>query len=67
MIIINDDDDDVNDDDFNDDRHNRSMYGKMKVLINYDVYNIIYDTIDGSAKERWTVQAIDHGAMDRHE
>ena len=41
MMIINDDDDDVNDDDFNGDRHNRSMHGKMQVLINYDMYNII--------------------------
>ena len=41
MIIDDDDGDDVNDDDFNYDRHNRSMHGKMQVLINYDMYNII--------------------------
>ncbi len=49
---------------------NRSRCGKMNVLINYNIYNIIlslYGTSDGSGKERWTVQAIDYGAMDRHE
>ena len=36
---------------------NRSRRGKMKLLINYNIYIIItlllYDTIDGSEKERW--------------
>ena len=36
---------------------NRSGRGKMKLLINYHIYIIItlllYDTIDGSEKERW--------------
>ena len=36
---------------------NRSRRGKMKLLINYNIYIIIrlllYDTIDGSEKELW--------------
>ena len=36
---------------------NRSGRGKMKLLINNNIYIIItfllYDTIDGSEKERW--------------
>jgi len=49
----------------------RSRSGKMKVtlLINYYIHNIIillYNTHDGSGKERWKVQVTDHGAMDWH-
>ena len=37
--------------------NNRSRRGKMKLLINYNIFIIItlllYDTIDGSEKERW--------------
>ena len=49
----------------------RSGSGKMKVtlLINYYIHNVIlllYNTHDGSGKERWMIQLADHGAMDRH-
>ncbi len=53
---------------------NRSMRGKMKVLISYNIFNfdkynirLLFNTSDRLLKKRWMVQAMVQGGIDRHD
>ena len=52
----------------------RSRWGKMKVLISYNIFNfdkyniiLLFNTSDRLLKKQWMAQAMVQGGIDRHE